>query len=498
MRTATRLREWQSRIDPWTVLVGAAALIVYELHGFDGYLSRDLALYSYGAQQVADGVPPYVGMWERTGPLAQLIPAIGVAGARVGGFDELLGMRLLFLLIAVACVCVVYVLGRDLFGSPLAGLASAAAFLTFSGFIEYASNGPREKTPMVLFLLCAMLAIQKQRWLAAGISLSLATLVLQPIFFVGIAAVVVGIFAARPGERIRALVRVALGGLIPLAVCLLYFGVVGALREFIDAYVLINLRYTVSNPMTSEIAATRWSQLQRVYGVSLWVMIVGLVALLILSLSALRREKRRQDPMIVPVAAVGAASLAGLAWIVRDFDGWPDVFPLLPMAAIGIGGIAKLFIDRLSPRAALALTLTWAVAAVAIAVTYSVTERDHLLTEQRRSVAAMLKQVPSDASLLSIHAPQALVFSGKTNPTRYQMFSGGMDRYIDDTYPGGLQGFVEWIGREEPTLITIGGPVRPWIAEMLEREYRPAGKAPGWHWYVHRSVGPDVSVRSTR
>ena len=497
MRTATRLREWQSRIDPRTVLVGAFALIVYELHGFDGFLSRDLALYSYGAQQVADGVPPYVGMWERTGPLAQVIPAIGVVGARVGGFDELLGMRLQFLLIAVACVCVVYLLGRDLFASPLAGLASAAAFLSFSGFIEAASNGPREKTAMVLFLLCTMLAIQRQRWLAAGISLSLATLVLQPIFFVGIAAVVVGAFAARPGERIRALVRVAVGGLIPVAVCLLYFAVVGAFREFIDAYLLINLRYTVSDPLLSTLAK-RWPLVQDAYGVSLWVMIVGLVALVILSLSALRREKRREDPMVVPVAAFGAASLAGLAWIVRDFDGWPDVFPLLPMAAIGIGGIANVFIDRLPARAALALTMTWVVAAVAIAVTYSVTEREHKLTEQRRSVAAMLEQVPSDASLLSIHAPQALVLSGKTNPTRYQMFSGGMDRYIDDTYPGGLQGFGEWIEREQPTLITLRGPVRPWMAEMLETEYRRAGKAPGWHWYVHRSVGPDVSVRNKR
>ena len=202
--------------------------------------------------------------------------------------------------------------------------------------------------------------------------------------------------------------------------------------------------------------------------------------------------------MIVPVAAFGAASLAGLAWIVRDFDGWPDVFPLLPLAAIGIGGIANVFIDRLPARAALALTMTWVVAAVAIAVTYSVTEREHKLTEQRRSVAAMLEQLPPDASLLSIHAPQALVLSGKTNPTRYQMFSGGMDRYIDDTYPGGLQGFGEWIEREQPTLITLRGPVRPWMAEMLETEYRRAGKAPGWHWYVHRSVGPDVSVRKPK
>jgi hypothetical protein len=50
--------------------------------------SRDLAIYSYAGRQVAEGVPPYVGNLNRAGPLAHLIPAIGVAGARVGGFEE--------------------------------------------------------------------------------------------------------------------------------------------------------------------------------------------------------------------------------------------------------------------------------------------------------------------------------------------------------------------------------------------------------------------------
>ena len=57
------------------------------------------------------------------------------------------------MLIATACVCVVYLLGRDVFGSRLVGLVTAATFLTFHGFIQYASNGPREKTPMTLFIV---------------------------------------------------------------------------------------------------------------------------------------------------------------------------------------------------------------------------------------------------------------------------------------------------------------------------------------------------------
>ena len=112
-----------------------------------------------------------------------MIPGIGVGIARIGGFDDLLTMRLLFMVIATACVCAVYVLGRDVFASKLAGLVTSAAFLTFFGFIEYASNGPREKTPMTLFITVALWAVARRRWFTAGLFVSLATLCLQIAFF---------------------------------------------------------------------------------------------------------------------------------------------------------------------------------------------------------------------------------------------------------------------------------------------------------------------------
>lgn len=496
MRTASRLRErW--RIDPLACLVGVVALVVYALHGFNGGLSRDLGIYSYGAQQVADGVPPYVGILNRAGPLAHLIPAIGVAGARAGGIDDLLGMRLLFLVLSVACVCLVYLLGRDLFDSPLAGLAAAAAFLSFYGFIEYASNGPREKTAMVLFLLCALLAMVRQRWFVAGVFVGLATLTWQPVFLVGSTAVVVAAIGSPRSGRVRALVRFVVGGLVPTAVCLAYFAVVGALGEFIDAFLLINARYAQPASATTDLAKS-WSNLQHGYHVSVWVIVAGLGALAVLAVSAVRRKKRRRDPSVISVAAVGTASLVGVLWTAREFNGWPDAFMVLPLAAIGIGGVAKQLSEHLSPRAAISLTLTWTVVAVSVALTYSIAKRGHGLEGQRGSVSALLEQLPADASIMSVQAPQALVLSGKTNPTRYQMFSGPLKAYLDDTLPGGLEGFGESVGRTQPTVVAVaGGRVPSWLADTIEREYRRAGRAPGWTWYVHRSVGPgDLSASS--
>ena len=139
--------------------------------------------------------------------------------------------------------------------------------------------------------------------------------------------------------------------------------------------------------------------------------------------------------------------------------------------AVGIGGVAKELIERLPPRAGLALCLAWVIAAVAIAANYSTTQRSRLLRRQRAAVAAMLQLLPSDASIQSIGAPEALVLSGRTNPTRYQTFSQGLGKYMNDTWPGGLRGFG------------------PWLRPTIHREYRLAGFAPGWTWYVHRSLG---------
>ena len=181
------------RVDPLLAGCCLVALVVYVLHGFDGLLATDEGIYAYAGQQVAEGVPPYVAIANRVGPLAHLLPGGAAAVARVVGVDDLLAMRVFFMLISVACVGLAYLVGRDVFRSRSAGVASAAALLSLHGFIELATYGPREKTPMVLFMLAALLAIAHQRWLTTGVMVSLATLTWQPSFFPLILATLVAV-----------------------------------------------------------------------------------------------------------------------------------------------------------------------------------------------------------------------------------------------------------------------------------------------------------------
>ena len=219
-----------ARIDPITPLVGLVALVVYSLHGFGGVLNRDLGVYAYAGQQFADGVPPYEGILNRAGPLAHMLPGVGMVAGRLVGVDDVTSARVLFMLFAVGAVCATYVVGRDLFSSRLAGLASAASLLSFLGFIEYATNGPREKTPMVLFVLLAMWMLTRQRFLAAGVFIALAALTWQPAFLLAVTA---GVLAAvlRPERRIRSLAEIGIGGAVTTAAFAVYFLATGATQR---------------------------------------------------------------------------------------------------------------------------------------------------------------------------------------------------------------------------------------------------------------------------
>ncbi len=186
------------------------------MHGFNGLLATDEGIYAYAGQQVAEGVPPYVAIANRVGPLAHLLPGGAAVVARAVGVDDLLAMRVFFMLIAVACVGLAYLVGRDRVPLPLRGGGVGSCVAVLPRFHRAGDLRPREKTPMVLFILASLLAIAHQRWLTTGVFVSLATLTWQPSFFPLIAAALVAVLLGLPLRAWwRALARVTVGGLIP-------------------------------------------------------------------------------------------------------------------------------------------------------------------------------------------------------------------------------------------------------------------------------------------
>ena len=99
--------------------------------------------------------PPYVGIFNSVGPLADAVPGLAIWLGGFVGVDPVLSARLFFPVLSALCCALLCVLARDTFGSRAAGLLAPAVFLTFECFIELASSGPREKTTMVVFLLAS-------------------------------------------------------------------------------------------------------------------------------------------------------------------------------------------------------------------------------------------------------------------------------------------------------------------------------------------------------
>ena len=479
------------RIDPLGPLLALGAGIVYALHGFGHYLSRDLGLYAYAGQQVADGVLPYEGVINRSGPFSHLAPGVGAFLGRLVGVDDLLAMRVFFLVLSMACIWLAYLLGRDLLGSRLTGVTVAVALLFVDGFTQYASGGPREKTTLILFLLAALIALARRRFGWSGVFVSLATLTWQPVFFVGLVTGLVGLFALQRGSRLAAMVRFLVGGLVPLAIFLVWYAVEAHLRDFLDCFVLIHVQYTQQEGFQSE-PDVIWQEVKDAYGPSLWMLIGGGLVLVATCVRILLSAERRADPDRRLMLACGAGLVAGILWSLRAFNGWPDAFFVLPMCLLGVGEVARVVAARVPARVAVTLVAVWTVAATASAVNFSWTGRSDVLDEQQASVDAVTGVLGDDVDITSVEAPQALVLTGQTNPTRHQMFTFGLEDFVDATWPGGLDGFAEDIKEDSPTLIALGTLDPTWLRPVLDEDYWKVSSTPGWTWYVNKSVGRDT------
>ncbi len=390
-----------------------------------------------------------------------------------------------------------YLLGRDAFRSRLAGVAAAATLLTFQGFVTYAGGGPREKTTMMLLMVCAMLAVVHRRWAWAGAAVAAATLTWQPAFWTGIAVCVAAVLVGETrGRWFRGLAGVAAGGIVVSALMTAYFWWADALQDFADGFLLLNATSTRQIGLV-ELVATDAEEVVSGFGWSLWLVVAGLVGTVVLATLTWRNGDRR-DPRQAAVIAFGVGTLGSFAWAVGVFNGWADAVVVLPLAAVGFGGLVHLLASRFEPRLATRLVAAYAVVALVVAGADTWLSRPDELGPMRAETEAMLAEAGPYATALSVGAPQVLVFGQLKNPLQHQMFIGGLQEYLDDTWPGGLEAMAAVVHRDRPTFITMDHPTwYGWLRPVLLEDYRKIGTTLDFTWYVDRSVGEEKITRYT-
>ena len=206
---------------------------------------------------------------------------------------------------------------------------------------------------MLVFLLTSLILTGRRRWLGAGACAALATLTWQPALLVAVVAVAAAALTAGPG-RARALLRFVVGGTIPTVVTALYFVQAGAARQAFDGFFVVNLRYTTQPSIFDHRVL---GQLWHDYHSSLLLVVAGLLSLLVLA-------GRAVPSVVLPAEApstvawrltvVGAGGLAAVVWTVCVVNGGPDLFVVLPFAALGAAGGLAALLSRLPLRAAVA------------------------------------------------------------------------------------------------------------------------------------------------
>ena len=429
------------------LLVLSVAAFVFGIYGFDGPLYRDYGIYFYGGQRMAEGVPPYVGIFDHKGPMPVAVVGLGVALSNLLGLDDLYTVRTVLFAVGCLTTVAVYLLGKDVFRSRAAGLFAALTLLTFYGYTRPVPSGPEPKTPLVLFHVLSLVFLVRKNWFWAGFSASLAFLSWQPAGILMFVSLLMAL--AQPlGERLRAALRTGAGMAVPLVVTILYYWYHGALEALLDGFLVFNLfvidragQLPLFNPgviLNQTIAG---------YNTMLLPILIGLA--IIVSLYLRRPAEYRSLPIL-------ASFPLFILWSFVDFQVPEDFYVFLPYAAIGFGAALALLIERVEDPPLVAALFSVALIAATLANLPQVNQKPSpgpSLQEQRQSVAEIERRFGEDVRIASINAPQVLALMDRTNPNPYLFITDGIDNQIEAEFPGGYEGWVQSLKEYDPELI---------------------------------------------
>ncbi len=481
------------------IVLFLTAAFVYSRYGTQGELYRDGAIYVYSGQQIIQGVPPYVSMFDHKGPLASFLCAAGVWAAELTGKDELLCIRAIFFAISCASAAAIFLLVRALFESRSQAFFSSFVFLGFYGFGAAALGGPDPKTPVVLLEILALFFLTTRRWFWASLCGSLAALSWQPTGIYAVAALLLATFQAP--RRVPALALAALGTLLPWIACGAYFLAEGALAEFVDGTLVFNLKY-LDTP----------TSLKNHLGFLLTAMIVNframgfpiVLGLFVLPLLYAWRMRETGLSFFACLVRDRFSSILltfplPVIWSVLDFQGYADFFVFLPYAAVGFGWLLERSLASLSDLARLstrerfglrcALSILLFLGCMCL---YWAGRPRRDLQDQREAARRLIEEHGQDLRVVCVGVPEALVFLRSTNPSRYGFVMRGIHRHIDAHTSGGFRGWLAELDASDPDVLVVSRDLDfylppPFAAawkEWLGRYERDPG-AKLWDVYVH-------------
>jgi len=240
-------------------LLGAVWLAKFPPLGHVFWPQTNQGIYLYVGQQLLDGAAPYRDVFDNKGPLLYLLNAFGLAVAH-GSFWGVYAME--YSAFAVATVLGFFTLRRRL-DTP----AAAVGMLFFVMLVDRVVFGNLEEEYLLPVQWAALYVLMAKHpaeprvraYFFIGVLGALAVF-LKPteVGLWGALVVVELVFAltSRAAKScVKRLAALAAGGLLGSAVFLTYLASVGALRDFVDQYLLFNLGYTGASSWSSRLSS---------------------------------------------------------------------------------------------------------------------------------------------------------------------------------------------------------------------------------------------------
>ena len=480
-------------------------------------IPHDTTYHIYAAQQILDGHAIYRDVAIIKAPLADFATAFALVAARIIGISDIMGARLMSLLVAMATTSVTYLAGRVLFRSRAVGLLAGLLMAGWDFYGLRAITGPEPKAFLILFGMLAFIGIARRRWVFAGICAALATLSWQPGLMVAAIACAAALLAPwldAPNssfrdvwrEGIKSLLRVLGGIALPFALVIIYLGLNNALIPAWNATIGANVVHfantQASTPLPQLVRANFadiladggqycFSPLEHQL---IYASILGFGGILIAQFVNARRSKRAllnldQTPLIL--YTIG---FVGFSFV--DFDFCPDLFPLLPVMALSVGwGIWMLahaagrFAERRMhfAHASTLSAILIAAAALWIVAVYLLDVRAYTVRgmnfQDQMDVVEVAKTYlkPGDR-VLTFGNAIVLVELHLPNAVKIVHLGSKSGLGVLASEPGGMDGMLAALDRNPPKLITLARENFPEFSkpfyDWLAQHYDPVEEFP--------------------
>jgi hypothetical protein len=444
-------------------------------HPFTRALAGDNSLYVYIAQSIVRGQVPYRDIADIKGPGSAYVSALFMVIARPFGIRGIIADRLAQILMTGLLCSVSFLVGLDYLKNKLGAFFAVAFPLMVPTYAIWMAEGGQPKLSMLLFGMLAMLMISRDRPFWAGWWSMCCCLCWQPgLLFGGTAFLIFSKYLTSWRDK-RAL-KVLIGGASPLAVTLLWFWRIGALKYFWACS--FEYAYSVFAPLGEHSPGPAFVHILRIiwriFGFESIVVACSAAGLIIFIIDRVRARPRLIrffDCPDIYLDGLAIPPIVYLAFSLINFQAGPDLILFFPF----FGLLAAYFLIRVESWFPLKRRFTgswqksvakqWVLAPASALVLIGVLAvsaynwKKHYLTiewEQNQFKPASDLLGPNDK--VYVHGDvEMLVLLNRPNINSLVLAPSGLDDFIAEKWYGGsYQKILDEMESQAPKVVSLG------------------------------------------